>query len=101
MEFGACSCVGREVGVSIYRWGFKTSRWADFVLEYRLGSTNRGRLTVSLPVRLADWQTAGQTGKQVLTLVEPPLGSIQPPGGQTGSQSASQGSDRLGDPDTG
>jgi hypothetical protein len=24
------SCVGREVGVSIYRWGFKTSRWADF-----------------------------------------------------------------------
>ena len=30
MEFGSCSCVGREVGVSIYRWGFKTSRWADF-----------------------------------------------------------------------
>jgi hypothetical protein len=25
MEFGACSVVGREVGVSIYRWGFKTS----------------------------------------------------------------------------
>ena len=31
MEFGSCSLVlGREVGVSIYRWGFKTSRWADF-----------------------------------------------------------------------
>jgi hypothetical protein len=27
-EFGACSCVGREVGVSIYRWGSKTSRLA-------------------------------------------------------------------------
>jgi hypothetical protein len=25
MEFGLCSCVGREVGVSIYRWGSKTS----------------------------------------------------------------------------
>jgi hypothetical protein len=24
------SCVGRDVGVSIYRWGFKTSRWVDF-----------------------------------------------------------------------
>jgi hypothetical protein len=24
------SRVGREVGVSIYRWGFKTNRWADF-----------------------------------------------------------------------
>ena len=30
MEFGSCSYMGREVGVSIYRWGFKTSRWADF-----------------------------------------------------------------------
>jgi hypothetical protein len=30
MEFGSCSCVGREVGVNIYMWGFKTSRWADF-----------------------------------------------------------------------
>jgi hypothetical protein len=30
MEFGSCSCVGREVGVSIYRWGFKTSRWTGF-----------------------------------------------------------------------
>jgi hypothetical protein len=27
MEFGSCSSVGREVGVSIYRWGFKTSHW--------------------------------------------------------------------------
>jgi hypothetical protein len=30
MEFGSCSYVGREVGVSIYKRGFKTSRWADF-----------------------------------------------------------------------
>jgi hypothetical protein len=30
MEFGSCSCVGIEVGVSIYRWGFKTSRWTGF-----------------------------------------------------------------------
>jgi hypothetical protein len=30
MEFGSCSPMGREVGVSIYRRGFKTSRWADF-----------------------------------------------------------------------
>jgi hypothetical protein len=27
MEFGSCSRVGREVGVSIYRWGSKTSRF--------------------------------------------------------------------------
>jgi hypothetical protein len=25
MEFKSCSCVGREVGVSIYRWAIKTS----------------------------------------------------------------------------
>ena len=30
MEFGSCSSVGREVEVSIYRRGFKTSRWANF-----------------------------------------------------------------------
>jgi hypothetical protein len=30
MEFGSCSCVGREVGVSLYRCGFKTSCWTDF-----------------------------------------------------------------------
>jgi hypothetical protein len=36
MEFGVCSYVGRVVGVSIYRWGFKTSRWADFAVEDRL-----------------------------------------------------------------
>jgi hypothetical protein len=30
MEFGSCSSMGREVGVIIYRWGFKTSRWTDF-----------------------------------------------------------------------
>jgi hypothetical protein len=36
MEFKSCSCLGREVGVSIYKWGFKTSRWADFAVEDRL-----------------------------------------------------------------
>jgi hypothetical protein len=30
MESKSCSCVGRGAGVSIYRWGSKTSRWADF-----------------------------------------------------------------------
>jgi hypothetical protein len=30
MYFGSCSSVGREIGVSIYRWGFKTSRWTNF-----------------------------------------------------------------------
>jgi hypothetical protein len=32
MEFDACSCVGRGVGVSIFRWGSKTSCWADFAV---------------------------------------------------------------------
>jgi hypothetical protein len=45
MEFGSCSPLGREVGVNIYRWGFKTSRWADFSEEDRL---NRP---------WSDWQT--------------------------------------------
>jgi hypothetical protein len=39
MEFGVCSCVGRGVGVSIYRWGFKTSHWANFAVEDRLNRT--------------------------------------------------------------
>ena len=30
MEFGSCSSVGREVGVSIYRWSSKLAVWADF-----------------------------------------------------------------------
>jgi hypothetical protein len=30
MEFKSCSSVG-EVGVSIYRWGSKTSRLVDFL----------------------------------------------------------------------
>jgi hypothetical protein len=29
-EFGSCSYVERDVGVSIYRWDLKTSRWTDF-----------------------------------------------------------------------
>jgi hypothetical protein len=36
MEFKSCSCVGRGVGVSIYRWGSKTSRWGIFVMEDQL-----------------------------------------------------------------
>jgi hypothetical protein len=28
-EFGACSCVGREVGVILYWWGSKTSHLAE------------------------------------------------------------------------
>jgi hypothetical protein len=36
IEFGACSCVWKEVGMGKYRWGFKTSRWANFALEDRL-----------------------------------------------------------------
>jgi hypothetical protein len=36
MEFRACSYMGREVGVGIYRWGFTTSHWADFAMEDRL-----------------------------------------------------------------
>jgi hypothetical protein len=39
MEFGACSCVVREVGVSIYRWGSKTSRWAEL---FYAGPTRAG-----------------------------------------------------------
>jgi hypothetical protein len=31
MEFKSCSFMDREVGVSIYRWGFETSRWAKFL----------------------------------------------------------------------
>jgi hypothetical protein len=29
MEFKSCSTVERQVGVSIYRWSSKTSRWAE------------------------------------------------------------------------
>jgi hypothetical protein len=53
MEFKSCSYLGREVGVDIYRWGFKTSRWADFAMEDRLNRP-RGRLNCpwSLPCSL-------------------------------------------------
>jgi hypothetical protein len=33
MEFGSCSTVGREVGVSIYRRGSKTSCFFTFLLK--------------------------------------------------------------------
>jgi hypothetical protein len=58
MESKSCSTVGREVGVSIYRWDFKTSRWADFDVEDRFtrrwGGYTRPWLTVSLTGRLLD-----------------------------------------------
>jgi hypothetical protein len=55
MEFGACSYVGRVVGVSIYRWGFKTSRWADFAVEDRLNCPwLTASLSASLTGRLLD-----------------------------------------------
>jgi hypothetical protein len=46
-------CVGKEVGVSIYRWGFKISRWADFLPETGWTTPSRsGRLYASLTVSL-------------------------------------------------
>ena len=33
MEFGSCSCVGREVGVSIYRWSSKLAVGQIFLPE--------------------------------------------------------------------
>jgi hypothetical protein len=36
MEFKSCSLLRREVGVNIYRWSFKTSRWVVFSGENRL-----------------------------------------------------------------
>jgi hypothetical protein len=72
MEFGACSCVGREIGVSIYRCGSKTSRWTELScvgpVEPSPGRFNRlvVRLTVSHAVRLADcrsnWSADPDTG---------------------------------------
>jgi hypothetical protein len=59
MEFGACSCMGKGVGVSIYMWGSKTSRWAGFDMEDRL---NRPWSDCQ-PVCQSDWQTAAQTGQ--------------------------------------
>jgi hypothetical protein len=52
------SC-GREVGVSIYRRGFKTSCWADFSRENRL---NRP-WSDGQPVCQSDWQTTAQSGQ--------------------------------------
>jgi hypothetical protein len=54
MVFNSCSPIGREVGVSIYRWGFKTSRWDEFSGEDRL---NRPWFDCQ-PVCQSDWQTA-------------------------------------------
>jgi hypothetical protein len=36
MVFKLCSPLVREVGVSIYKWGFKTSHSAEFSREDRL-----------------------------------------------------------------
>jgi hypothetical protein len=60
MEFKSCSLMGREVGVSIYRWGLKTSRWAEFSWKDRL---NRPRGSLNhpwsdcQPVCQSNWQT--------------------------------------------
>jgi hypothetical protein len=54
---------GREVGVSIYKWGSKTRCWADLFyavpVEPPQGWFNYlvVRLTVSLPVRLGDYRS--------------------------------------------
>ena len=54
-------CLEREVGVSIYRWGFKTSRWADFAVENRLNHPRTG----STP-----WKTASLTDIPLVRLVK-------------------------------
>jgi hypothetical protein len=59
MVFKSCSTIGKEVGVSIYRWGFKTSRWAEFSGEDRL---NRPWSDYQ-SVYQSDWQTASQSGQ--------------------------------------
>jgi hypothetical protein len=50
---------GEGVGVCIYRWGSKTSCWADFAVEDRL---SRPGLTISLFASITA-QTAAQTGQ--------------------------------------
>jgi hypothetical protein len=67
----------KKVGVSIYKWGSKTSRlglFAQKVVEppLRAGSTNCP--IVCQP----DWQTEVRTASQTLTPVEPPSGPVQP-----------------------
>jgi hypothetical protein len=58
---------GREVGVSIYRWGSKTSRWAELFyagpVEPPQDRFNRlvVGLTASLPVRLVNLLVVRQT----------------------------------------
>jgi hypothetical protein len=59
MEFKLCSYMRREVGVSIYRWGFKTSRWAKFSRKDRL---NRP-WSVCQHVCLSHWQINAQSGQ--------------------------------------
>ena len=68
MEFKMYSTLGREVGVSIYRWGFKTSYWAEFFREDRLnrprGSLNR-LWSDYQPVCQSEWQTTTQSSQTV------------------------------------
>jgi hypothetical protein len=66
MEFKSCSFMDREVGVSIYRWGFETSRWAKFL--GRTGWTAPG-LTVSLSASWSSWPKP----------VEPRWGAVELP----------------------
>jgi hypothetical protein len=63
MEFGVCSYVGREVGVSIYRCVSKTRRWAKLFyagpVEPPLGS-------VQPPTSQTDSQSVSQTADYIL-----------------------------------
>jgi hypothetical protein len=60
--------VGSEVGVSIYRWGFKTSCWTDFSAWDRLNRPWQCQADCLL-VWLADWPV---DRPRLTRLVEPP-----------------------------
>jgi hypothetical protein len=74
MEFKLCSHMWREVGVSIYRWGFKTSCWVDFFGKDRL---NRPCLTVSLSASLTS-RLLRSLVKLTKNSVEPLWGVVEP-----------------------
>jgi hypothetical protein len=82
MKFKSCSHMGREVGVSICRWSFKTSRWADFPGEDRLNRP-RGWLnrpwSDCQPIWQSDWQAAGQSGQFDQNQLNCPRGAVEPP----------------------
>jgi hypothetical protein len=57
---------GGEVGVSIYRWGSKTSRWAEL---FYVGSVEPSPGSVQLPSGQPDSQSRSQTGRLQVRLV--------------------------------